>query len=73
MVYVACLVVGLVMLVLGVQGGIRLLADHGEAGILHQVPGGFEVWLACYAAMAVLGLVLAGWGSGRARRSGRAR
>ncbi|MFE6388007.1 hypothetical protein [Nocardiopsis dassonvillei] len=70
MAYVACLVAGLVMLVLGAQGGIRLLVDHGEAGILHQVPGGFAVWLACYAAMTFLGAALAGWGAARARRSG---
>ncbi|TDQ50298.1 hypothetical protein [Actinorugispora endophytica] len=72
MAYAACLVVGMAALVLGAQGGIRLLVDHGDAGVLQQVPGGFAVWLACYAAMAVLGAALAGWGAKRAGLGGRA-
>ena len=59
------LIAGMVLLVLGAQGGIRMLADHDNAGLLAWVPGGFGIRLACYAAAAVAGLLLAGWGGRR--------
>ncbi|WP_068923809.1 hypothetical protein [Planobispora rosea] len=69
--HITALVVGMLLLVLGAQGAIRLLADHGDAGLLAWLPGGFEVRLACYAAAAVAGAALAGWASKKAKQSGR--
>ncbi|WP_049561857.1 hypothetical protein [Nonomuraea sp. SBT364] len=57
--HVAMLVIGMILLVLGAQGGIRLLADRDDAGLLHWVPGGFAVWLTCYVVAAVAGALLA--------------
>jgi hypothetical protein len=66
---VATLVVGMLLLVLGAQGGIRLMADHADAGLLGWLPGGFAVPLACYAVMTVVGALLAARGS-KARQTG---
>jgi hypothetical protein len=68
--YITLLIVGMLMLVLGAQGAIRLLADHGNAGLLAWLPGGFAVRLACYAAAVAAGASLAGWGSKKAKQSG---
>jgi hypothetical protein len=59
---IAAVIAGLVMLALGVGGGIRLLSDHGNSGLMGWVPGGFSAQLIAYAVLAVAGLVLAGWG-----------
>jgi hypothetical protein len=56
----AVLVVGMILLVLGAQGGIRLLVNHGDAGLLRWMPGGFAVWLSCYVVITVAGMLLAG-------------
>ncbi|MEH0986055.1 hypothetical protein [Micromonospora sp. CPCC 205556] len=63
------LVPGMALLVLGGRGGIRLLADHDNAGILHRVPGGFAVQLGCFALMTLIGAGIAalGWREGRRR------
>lgn len=61
----AGLVIGVPLLVFGGQGGIRLLVDHDNGGLLSWVPGGFAVWLSCYVVITVAGVLLAGW----ARRS----
>ncbi|MEU8816879.1 hypothetical protein [Actinoplanes sp. NPDC048796] len=66
------LVVGMVLLVVGAQGGIRLLADHDNAGVLRWLPGGFAAQLAGFAAMTLVGAVLASAGAAKARRSGSA-
>ncbi|MGW0484482.1 hypothetical protein [Nonomuraea sp. NPDC003214] len=71
--YVTVLIIGMLLLVLGAQGAIRLLADHDDAGLLGGLPGGFGVWLACHVAAAVTGALLAGWGSKHAKRSGHGR
>ncbi|MEU4449157.1 hypothetical protein AB0K14_33950 [Actinosynnema sp. NPDC050801] len=68
--YVAVQVVGMVLLVLGAQGAIRLLLDHDRSGLLGWVPGGFAVWLSCYVVGVVVGAVLAGWGNRKAKRVG---
>ncbi|TDC25570.1 hypothetical protein E1265_06820 [Streptomyces sp. 8K308] len=64
------LVVGMVLLAVGAQGGIRLLVDHDNAGVLGWTPGGSGVRLACYALMAVAGALLARWASEAAKKSG---
>ena len=66
--YVVVQVVGMVLLVVGAQGAVRLLVDHGASDLLSWVPGGFAVWLTCYAASAVVGALLAGWGNRKAKR-----
>ncbi|MEU7004149.1 hypothetical protein [Nonomuraea sp. NPDC046570] len=71
--HVTVLIIGMLLLVLGAQGAIRLLADHDNAGLLAWLPGGFAVWLACYSVAAVVGVLLAGWGSKKAKQSGRGR
>jgi hypothetical protein len=59
------LVIGMVLLVVGAQGAIRLLLDHEDAGLLGWLSSGFAARLSCYAAIAVAGLLLAGRGSRR--------
>ena len=59
------LVIGMILLVVGAQGAIRQLIDHDNAGLLGWLPGGFGVQLAAHVALAVSGLVLAGWGGRR--------
>ncbi|WP_209441431.1 hypothetical protein [Amycolatopsis vancoresmycina] len=51
----AGLVSGMVLLALGAQGGIRLLADHDDRGLLGWVPGGFAACLSCYAVITLAG------------------
>ncbi|MEV4295729.1 hypothetical protein [Microbispora rosea] len=65
--HVTALITGMLLLVLGAQGAIRLLADHDNAGLLAWLPGGIAVRLACYAVVAVLGASLAGWGGRKAK------
>ncbi|ACZ89820.1 hypothetical protein [Streptosporangium roseum] len=69
--HVTLLIIGMLLLVLGAQGAIRLLADHDNAGLLAWLPGGFAVWLACYAVAAVAGALLAGRGGKKAKRGDR--
>ncbi|WP_410672143.1 hypothetical protein [Amycolatopsis sp. cmx-4-68] len=57
----------MVLLALGAQGGIRLLVDHADRGLLDWVPGGFATCLTCYAVLTLAGVLLAGWGSARAK------
>ncbi|MEU0569301.1 hypothetical protein ABZ297_28545 [Nonomuraea sp. NPDC005983] len=71
--HVTVLIVGMLLLALGAQGAIRLLADHGNAGLLAWLPGGFAVRLTLYATAAVAGALLAGWGGKQAKRNGRGR
>ncbi|MCA2230021.1 hypothetical protein [Nonomuraea aurantiaca] len=68
--HVTVLIIGMLLLALGAQGAIRLLADHDNAGLLAWLPGGFAVWLACYAVAAIAGASLAGWASKKAKQSG---
>ena len=67
---VAGLILGMILLVLGAQGGLRLLAEHDDAGILGWVPGGFAVRLGCYAAIVIAGVLLAGRSGTALRRPG---
>jgi hypothetical protein len=65
------LIIGMVLLALGAQGAIRLMADHDNAGLLRWMPGGFGVWLSCYVVATVLGVGLAAWGTQKTKRAGR--
>ncbi|GAA1255515.1 hypothetical protein GCM10009677_01760 [Sphaerisporangium rubeum] len=60
------LVAGMVLLVVGAQGAVRLLVDHENAGLLAWLPGGFGVRLACYGLAVAASLSLAGWGGKKA-------
>ncbi|MFE1029606.1 hypothetical protein ACFW5I_34535 [Streptomyces sp. NPDC058818] len=62
---------GVTLLVLGVQGTIRLLIDHGDAGLLGWMPGGFAVGVTVHLCAAGIGVVLTGWARGRARATAR--
>ncbi|WP_029373851.1 hypothetical protein [Mycobacterium sp. UM_WWY] len=62
-------VAGVALLVLGAQGGIRLVADHANVGVLGWLPGGFAAQLACYVALAALGVALAIWGKQHSDRA----
>jgi hypothetical protein len=66
---VVVLVLGMVLVVLGAQGGIRLLADHDNAGVLRWLPGGFTARLGCFAIMTLVGAALAAVGGANVRRS----
>lgn len=66
---VIALVAGMVLLALGAQGGIRLVADHDNAGLLSWLPGGFAARLLCYVFIAAVGVALANWGKHRSDRS----
>lgn len=59
---VIVLVVGMVLLVGGAQGGIRLVLDHANAGLLGGLPGGFAAQLICCVVIAAVGVALASWG-----------
>lgn len=63
------LVAGMLLLVLGAQGAIRLLVDHGNAGWLSWVPGGFGIWLTVDLIAVVVGGVLASWGSQKVKQA----
>jgi hypothetical protein len=62
------LVIGMILLVLGVQGGIRLLVDR-DFGLLAGLPGGFAAALACYAVAAAVGAFLAGRAGGALKKA----
>ncbi|GAB3805132.1 hypothetical protein GCM10028798_26420 [Humibacter antri] len=67
--YIIVLIVGMALLVLGAQSAIRLMVNHADAGVLGWLPGGFAVWLACYLAAVVVGVLFAGWAGKRAQQS----
>ncbi|HYH92986.1 MAG TPA: hypothetical protein VD763_07490 [Candidatus Saccharimonadales bacterium] len=68
--YVAVLIIGLILLALGAQSGIRLLLDGADAGVLGWLPGGTVAQLLGYVALAIAGIALAAWGRDRAKRDG---
>ena len=65
--YVALQVTGMIALVLGAQGAIRLLADHDDAGLLSWVAGGFATQLACYTTLTLCGALVAARGASRTK------
>ncbi|WP_027502762.1 hypothetical protein [Rhodococcus sp. UNC363MFTsu5.1] len=67
--YMTVLVVGLLVLVLGAQGAIRLLADHDNSGFLSWMPGGFPVRLLAYVVLVGVGALLAEWGSRKSKQA----
>ncbi|RSN62276.1 hypothetical protein [Actinomadura sp. WAC 06369] len=69
--FVMLQVAGMLLLVLGAQGAIRLIADHDAAGLLGGMPGGFPAALVVHLAGTLAGILLAGWANGRAKAGGR--
>ena len=55
----AGLIVGMILLVMGAQGAIRLMADHDDAGPLGWMPGGFAAQLSVYCLTVVVGTAIA--------------
>ena len=55
----AGLIVGMILLVMGAQGAIRLMADHDDAGPLGWMPGGFAAQLSVYCLTVVVGTTIA--------------
>ena len=68
--HLTALIIGMVLLALGAQGAIRLVADHDNAGLLRWMPGGFGAWLSGYVVAALAGIGLAAWGSRKAEDAG---
>ncbi|GGW78143.1 hypothetical protein [Streptomyces lomondensis] len=64
-------VLGMVVLVVSAQALVRLLVDHGERGVLGDLPGGFVPLLLTYAALTAAGVLLTGWAHARAKALGR--
>jgi hypothetical protein len=64
---------GVLLLVLGAQGAIRLLIDHDKLGLLSGLDAGFGATLALYVVVVVIGAVLAGWSRDRAKAARRRR
>ncbi|WP_128381321.1 hypothetical protein [Streptomyces cavernae] len=58
---------GVALFALGAQGAIRQLVDHGNAGLLGWLPGGFAASITVYVLAVAVGAVVAGWARGRAR------
>ncbi|MFS0697098.1 hypothetical protein [Streptomyces nitrosporeus] len=67
--FVVPLIAGVALVVFSGQAAIRLLADHGNGGVLDGVP--FPAALCAYIAALIAGALLAGWAQGRARALGR--
>lgn len=66
--YVAVLVAAMVVTAVGGQGVIRLLIDHGHAGLMGWLPGGFVGWLLGYLGLIVIGVLTAGWADTRRKK-----
>lgn len=64
-------ILGMALLVLGGQGAIRQLVDHGNAGLLGWLPGGFAASITVYVVAVALGAAVAGWARGQAKAVGR--
>ncbi|MGW4527660.1 hypothetical protein [Amycolatopsis sp. NPDC004378] len=64
-------ILGAVLTVLGAQGAIRLLVDHGNTGLLGWLDAGFAGTLIGYVVATAIGVVLAGWAHDRAKALGR--
>jgi len=62
---------GVVLLGLGAQGAIRQLVNHGNAGLLGWLPGGFAVTITVYGLAVVGGAAIAGWAHAAAKAVGR--
>ncbi len=62
---------GVVLLALGAQGAIRQLVNHGNAGLLDWLPGGFAVSVTVYALAVVGGAAIASWAHAAAKAAGR--
>jgi len=62
---------GVVLLALGTQGAIRQLVDHGNAGLLRWLPGGFAVSITVYVLAVVGGAIIASRAHAAAKAVGR--
>ncbi len=60
--YLVAQIVGAALLVLGGQGGIRLITNENDLGFLAVLPGDVSMKIGLYVAIAVAGGYLAAWG-----------
>ena len=60
-------ILGMILLVGGGQGAIRLAVHHEDAGFLSWIGGGWVVQLAVYAIAVVVGITLAVWATRKSR------
>ncbi len=67
--WIALQVAGMVLVVVGAQGAIRILIHHANRGILSWVPGGFAGGLIVYVVVVVVGAVAATVGESRRRET----
>ncbi|CAM5587620.1 hypothetical protein GCM10010329_47620 [Streptomyces spiroverticillatus] len=64
-------IIGAVLVVIGGQGAIRLLIDHGNTGLLGGLGAPFAVNLTTYLTSTLFGVILASWAHDRAKALGR--
>lgn len=62
---------GVVLLALGAQGAIRQFVDHGNAGLLGWLPGGFAVSITVHVLAVVGGAAIASRAHAAAKTVGR--
>jgi hypothetical protein len=63
-------IAGVALVVLGGQGAVRLLVDHGDSGLLGWLGGGFAVHLVVNLIAVVVGGLLAAWARARSGADG---
>ena len=66
--FVVVQVVGMVLLVGGGQGLVRVIVDHSDRGFLGWLPGGFGGCLVGYVLVVVIGVAMAAMGEHRRRQ-----
>lgn len=66
--FVVVQVVGIVLLVGGGQGLVRIVVDHADRGFLGWLPGGFAGCVVAYAVAVVIGVAMAAVGEFRRRQ-----
>ncbi len=67
--YIITQIVGVALIVLGGQGGLRLLANENEPGLLAGLPGDISLKLAVYIAIVIAGATLVAWVRKKSRLS----
>jgi hypothetical protein len=59
--YIIAQIIGAVLVALGGQGGLRLLANENDAGFLASLPGDVGAKIGVYVAIIVAGATLTSW------------
>ncbi|RCH70611.1 hypothetical protein DT019_03735 [Streptomyces sp. SDr-06] len=64
-------IVGAALMVVFVQGALRISVHHDDTGFLGWVPGGFPAQLMAHLALAATGALVGGYAHSRAKALGR--